>query len=158
VLLSASPAGDLLVTPAAGGLTGLAPIRSRRPHPATVARPTGATVVYWRGRGGPAPVGSGGFVADRVLAWSGDGSRALVVGDLASAPGVYLTDAVPGGEERLDLVSPMSGAVTGGTFAADGTAYFVMDGRVLTTRGGTAAPLEMPGDAPAPAGPIVWMP
>jgi hypothetical protein len=114
--------------------------------------------VYWRGRGGPAPVGSGGFVADRVLAWSGDGSRALVVGDLASAPGVYLTDAVPGGEERLDLVSPMTGAVTGGTFAADGTAYFVMNGRVLTTRGGTAAPLEMPGDAPAPAGPIVWMP
>ena len=42
--------------------------------------------------------------------------------------------------------------------AADGTAYFVMNGRVLTTRGGTAAPLEMPGDAPAPAGPIVWMP
>ena len=158
VLLSASPMGDLLVTPAAGGLTGLAPIRSRRPHPATVARPTGGTVVYWRGRGGPTPVGGGGFIADRVLAWSGDGSRALVVGDLASAPGVYLTDAVPGGEERLDLVSPMTGAVTGGTFAADGTAYFVMDGRVLTTRGGTAAPLQMPGDAPVPAGPIVWMP
>lgn len=158
VLLSASPVGDLLVTPVGDGFTGLAPIRSRKPHPSTVARPTGGTVVYWRGRGGPAPVGGGGFVADRVLAWSGDGSRALVVGDLASAPGVYLTDAVPGAEERLDLASPMAGAVTGGTFAADGTAYFVMNGRVLTTRGGGARPLELPGDAPTPAGPIVWMP
>jgi hypothetical protein len=160
VLVSSSPQGDLLVTPAVpGDFPGLAPIRSRGiPSSQPVARPTGGTVLYWPGLGGPAPLGREQVVVDRVLAWSDDGSSALVVGDRDSVPSVLITSAVPAARESARVLATVAGPVTGGTLASDGTAYIAMDGAFLVGSGGTAAPLDVPATAPAPVGPVVWLP
>ena len=160
VLAGASPGGDLLVTPAAAGdFPGIAPLRGRARAAAPVARSTGATVVYWPGRGGPAPLGDAGdVVVDRVLAWSDDGSTALAVGDVASIPSVFVTTAVPAAREVARVIARVSGAVTGGALAGDGTAYVAMDGRILESRGGVAAPLAASSAAPRAVGPMTWLP
>jgi DNA-directed RNA polymerase subunit RPC12/RpoP len=160
VLVAASPQGDLLVTPAAASaFPGIAPLRSRGSASAPVARPVGATVLYWPGRGGPAPLGDAGdIVADRVLAWSADGSTALAVGEVNAVPSVFVTTAVPAAREVARVIAPVSGVVTGGALGSDGAAYVAMDGRILRSQGGAAAALDVPGDAPTPVGPMAWLP
>src|SRR5581483_2021896 len=64
-MLDVSPASDFLVTPVETGDPRALALASRR------------TVLYWRGDGGPVPLGTGrrGLHVERTLAWSPDASE-----------------------------------------------------------------------------------
>jgi hypothetical protein len=44
------------------------------------------------------------------------------------------------------------------TFDASGELYVAVDGRILVDRDGVLTSIRLPEEAPAPAGPIVWIP
>lgn len=145
VLVSVSPAGDMIVTPtdARGGSL-------------LLFRGLGV----WRGRGEPTALGNGedDLVVDRVLAWSEDATRAVVVGDLGDRPGVYLIRAGPGGDIRVPTFVIDFVGRPGATFSSDGVAYLVEQGRLYALEGSELTRVDLPEDAPPPAGPLAWMP
>lgn len=160
LLLSASPAGSLLVA------------RTDRPEDFRIG-PVGAreaildmrtTVVgaevFWRARGGPVPIHDRGMQlsVERVLAWSADGLRAVVLAELDDRFGILLVDASPGPgvRELTDL-----GRATGGTdavFGADGTIYLVTGGALYAVVDEERVPLIRHRGAPRLVGPLAWMP
>lgn len=137
-LLSASPSGSLLLTGKEKG---------------------GPTELYRPGMGPPTPVGDGGrqLRVGRVLAWSPEGTKALVAGELGERRGPLLIQAAPdGGVPRL--LALIDGEAAGGAFDASDTAYLVVGGRLFVVRASQPVPVPLPIGAPRPAGPIAWLP
>jgi len=141
--------------PAAFLLTGGSP-RAMRGDPST---DTG-TLLGWKGIGGPVTVGDGRdvLVSERILAWTADGGRVALVGALGDRRGVFVVDAGSGSEVRVPrYVMPATPGLDA-AFDAVGHLYVSADGRVSVGRGGTIDDLPLPAGAPAPSGPIVWIP
>jgi hypothetical protein len=141
-LRSASPATDLIVTPAHGS-------------------PPGAAL-FWEGnRPRPVPYGSGGdpLVAAEVLAWSPDSSSALIEGFLGDRSGVWLVQAGAGTDSGPRAPAPVLEGPTRAwaAYDRDGTAYVVADGRFFVFREGELSPISPPSGAPAPSGPLAWL-
>ncbi len=135
-MLSSSPVGDLLVAP--------------RERP--------AAAMFWVGAGAPRRLGSRGeaLVVDRVLAWSADGARAAVLGRMGHRAGVFLVRGGP--SRRAPRYVVPSGDHLDATFNDAGTLYLVIDGHVVSYRAGMLSDVLLPSDAPAPNGPIAWVP
>ena len=120
----------------------------------------GGTLLGWKGIGGPVTVGDGtdDLAVERVLSWSTDGSRVALVGALGERVGVFLLSAGAGTGPRVPRFVMPAGRTIDATFDASGGLYLGVDGRIFVDRGGVLTRLRLPGDAPAPAGPIVWIP
>ncbi|HZP89507.1 MAG TPA: hypothetical protein VFC04_00745 [Actinomycetota bacterium] len=161
-MLAVSPASDFLVTPLGTGDPRALALASRR------------AVLYWRGDGGPVPLGTGrrDLHIDRTLAWSPDASEAIVAGRLGGSRGVYVVDVGPGLTERSPRLIVAAGKRAGAAFAPDGTAYLAIGGGLFASSGpglasatGSGVPgatglvsVRLPDGAPRPAGPIAWIP
>jgi hypothetical protein len=112
------------------------------------------------GEGRPLPYGNGPFqfAIARVLAWSPDGSHALVVGSQGFARGIYLLDTAAG--DGLDIpqyVGPTSGIPYGTITLNDVVIVETAEG-VFTWTGGDLVRIQAPAVTPPPDGPIVWIP
>lgn len=162
-LASVSWASDLLVRPV-GAAPPVAPAGrdpSPPPDPSLVPQ---ASVAYHASsvadrEAEPLPYGEP-FALERVLAWSPDAFRALVLGRIGGERGLVALDTAPGDGLRPPVMlaavrSPAS--EVWGTFAADGTAIVVGDGRVLLVSGRRVLSLPPPAGAPLPDGPIAWI-
>jgi hypothetical protein len=112
------------------------------------------------GEGGPLPYGRGPFqfAIARVLAWSPDGSYALVVGTQGFDRGFYLLDTVGGdGLDAPQYVGPTSGIPYGTITLNDVVIVETAEG-VFTWTGGDLVRIQAPPVTPPPDGPIVWIP
>ena len=148
-MLSVSPASDFLVVPVVGASGGGSPFGS----------PVG-TVLFWRGHGGPVPLGDANddLIVQRVLAWSPDGAQAAVVGSLGPRTGVFVLDAGPGIDRRQPIFVVPGGRDLGATFDDEGVLYLVIGGHLLSYVDGLLSDVLLPAGSPTPSGPIVWMP
>lgn len=149
VMVSISPSADFLVTKAPGAA-------------AAGTAPDVGVELFWRGLGGPVPLGTAedALVVREVLAWSSDGARAMVLGRLGAREGLFQIQAGPGPEappREPTFVAP-AGTGLGATYAADGTAFFVSGGHLFSYRDGEPEEIALPTWAPRPAGPMVWTP
>ena len=68
-----------------------------------------------------------------------------------------LTAGAGTGPREPRFVMP-SGRTMDATFDASGGLYLSVDGRIILDRGGVRSRLTLPRDAPAPIGPVVWIP
>lgn len=151
-MLSVSPTSDLLVVPTPGenDTYGGAEVLG------------GDVSLFFRGLGdaGPIAYGTRGrpFKLDRVLAWTTDSLSVIVLGRWGDLTGLFVLDG--GAGDGLDpplYLGPSSGEVHAAYSQRD--VGFVVDGPVLSyVRDGVLVPLPLPADAPAPDGPIVWIP
>ena len=119
-----------------------------------------ATLLGWKGIGGPIEVGDGRNVltVERFLSWSADGARAARVGRLGERRGVFVLDAGSGPGPRVPRVVMPAGRILDATFGPFGRLYLTVDDGILVDRGGSLDRVPAPADAPAPAGPLVWIP
>jgi hypothetical protein len=158
-LLSASPSGDLLVThiekPPTYQVAATTGSYDGSGHPT----PDGPSELYLGGRGPPTPIRDGKreFRVGRVLAWSSDGTRALVVGQLGKQQGLFLIQTVSD-DSVPQLLAEIDGEAAGGTFGEDDTAYLVGSNQLFQVRQDGPVPVSLPNGAPPPAGPIAWLP
>lgn len=160
LLLSASPAGSLLVarTDRPEDFR-IGPIGSREAILGMRTTVVGAEV-FWRARGGPVPIHDRGMnlSVERMLTWSADGMRAVVLAELDDRFGILLVDASPGpGVRELTDLGRASGG-TDAVFGADGTIYLVTGGVLYAVVDGERIPLIRHRGAPRLVGPLAWMP
>lgn len=161
-MVSVSPVGDFLLTPASTfARSGTPPLRTRGdrgPDPTPLA----GTVLFWRGRGGPIRLGNelGDLVVEDVLAWAPDGSLAIVVGQLDYRTGLFLVAAGPGTDTggRVPTFVVGAGPRMGAAFSDEGVLYLAINGNLFAYRQGMLVDLLLPKGAPRPAGPLVWLP
>jgi hypothetical protein len=139
-LESISSANDMLVVPNQGQSAGL----------------------FFRGTGAldPIPIASDGQPLELafVLAWSPDASKALVVGQVGGQVGIYEVEVGPGVSPRVPAFVTSIPDRAWASYAADGTAYVASGGRMFTLRDGQVSALPLPSGAPAPDGPVMWLP
>ena len=123
-------------------------------------RPGRGTLLGWKGIGGPITVGDGtdALTVERILSWSPDGSRVVLVGALGQRQGVFVLSAGAGTGPRVPRFVMPAGGTMDATFDDAGSLYLSVDGRIFVDRGGVLSRLELPEGAPAPGGPIVWIP
>ena len=157
-MVAVSGLSDLIVVPQSsfGSLQPL-PTRPEQEH----ADLLGAGL-YFEGVGEGRPVSYGNgpfqFAIARVLAWSPDGSHALVVGSQGFARGIYLLDTAAGdGLDTPRYVGPTSG-IPYGTITLDDAVIVETAEGVFTWTGGDLVRIQAPAVTPAPDGPIVWIP
>ena len=106
----------------------------------------------------PYGIGPFQFAIARVLAWSPDGSHALVVGSQGFARGIYLLDTAAGdGLDAPQYVGPTSGIPYGTITLNDVVIVETAEG-VFTWTGGDLVRIQAPPVTPPPDGPIVWIP
>lgn len=117
-------------------------------------------LLFWPGGGTPRPVVTGSRVlADRILAWSGDGRYVLVDGAIGDEDGTWLVDTAGGTAEPFPPAGyPLKRGLTGAAFADDGTLYAVAPGRILASSGTALFPVSLPPGVPYPTGPVAWLP
>jgi hypothetical protein len=147
-MLSASPPAAFLLRPDAS------------PRTSSGATREAATMLGWKGIGGPVSVGDGEHVlaVDRILAWSSDGSRVALVGTMGVRSGVFVLFAGSGTGPRVPrYVMPASRTIDG-TFDTYGRLYLATDGAIYVTRDDEPARVALPEGTPPPNGPIVWIP
>ncbi|HET8525754.1 MAG TPA: hypothetical protein VFM81_03870, partial [Actinomycetota bacterium] len=147
-VLSAAPPSAFLLSP-------------HRAQATLDERPSrGDTLLGWKGIGGPVTVGDGTdtMAVERILSWSADGSRVALVGALGERQGVFELSAGAGTGPRVPRFVMSGGRTTDATFDDSGGLYLSVGGRIFVDRGGVLTRLELPGGAPAPTGPIVWIP
>jgi hypothetical protein len=149
-LLSVSPLGDMLVGPRIAAPAGGTPW------------PAARTLLVWQGIGGPSVIGDahGDFVAERFLAWSKDGRRAALLGTLGGVRSVWLVRTEVGtGRERPVRVAPAlpSQIRSVGAAFAGNTVLAAAAGHVYASGGRGYRELELPGGAPPPSGPLLWL-
>jgi hypothetical protein len=151
-MLSVSPTSDLLVVPTPGGADTFG----------GAAVLGGDVSLFFRGLGdaGPIAYGTRGrpFALDRVLAWTTDSLSVIVLGRWGDLSGLFVLDGGAGdGLDPPRYLGPSSGLAHAAFSERD--VGFVVDGPVLSyVRDGVLVPLPLPSDAPAPDGPIVWIP
>ena len=161
LMLSISPTSDMLVEPISSvsgpSVTSLGGHLAAEPSPS----PNAGTSLFFRGLNAPPiPYGDHGarLRVETVLGWSVDSLIALVVGELGNQRGLFEVDGGPGDGLRAPVfIGPIAGA-TFGTFADDGTAFIETDGRISSFLDGYLNPLALPSGAPAPTGPLAWIP
>jgi hypothetical protein len=147
-MLSASPPAAFLLRPDAS------------PRTSSGASREAGTMLGWKGIGGPISVGDGEHVlaVQRVLAWSSDGSRVAIVGTMGARTGVFVLFAGSGTGPRVPRYVMPAGRTVDGTFDAYGRLYLATDGAIYVARDNEPARIALPAGAPAPSGPIVWIP
>ncbi len=147
-MLSASPPAAFLLGPDAS------------PRTSSGASREAGTMLGWKGIGGPVSVGDGEHVlaVHRVLAWSSDGSRVALVGTMGARSGVFVLFGGPGTGPRVPRYVMPAGRAIDGTFDAYGRLYLATDGAIYVTRDDEPERVPLPAGAPAPSGPIVWIP
>ena len=125
-----------------------------------IAPPLSAFPPSPTGIGGPITVGDGtdALTVERILSWSPDGSRVVLVGALGQRQGVFVLSAGAGTGPRVPRFVMPAGGTMDATFDDAGSLYLSVDGRIFVDRGGVLSRLELPEGAPAPGGPIVWIP
>lgn len=160
LMLSISPTSDMLVEPISSlpaPSSSLGGHLAAQPSPA----PNAGTSLFFRGLNAP-PVAYGDhgerLHVSTVLGWSVDSLVALVVGQLGNQRGLFEVDGGPGDGLRPPVYVGPSAGPTFGTFADDGTAFIETDGRISSFLDGYLRPLTLPSGAPAPTGPIAWIP
>ena len=146
-VISARPPSAFLLTPE--------PLTSRG-DPSTGA----GTLLGWKGIGGPVTVGDGKdvLVIERILAWTADGARVALVGTLGARKGVFVLDAGSGSGLRVPRFVMPADSGLDATFDAAGRLYLSAEGRLSVARDDSLDRLPLPAGAPAPSGPIVWIP
>ena len=117
-------------------------------------------LLVWPGGGTPRPVVTGSRVlADRIVAWSGDGRYVLVDGVLGDEDGTWRIDAAAGLAEPFPPPGyPLTGGLIAAAFADDGTLFADAPGRIVAFRATAAFPLSLPSGVPYPTGPVAWLP
>ncbi len=161
-LLSVSPESDLLVIPRESLPALVSPMGTQGPRDDGRPHHLSGPALYWRDPDAPVRLGTpiADLIVKRVLAWSEDSSQALVVGQLDYREGLFLVNAGPGpGDVQPNPLHVVSGGPgMGASFAEDGTLYIVINGHLLAYADGMLADVLLPDGAPAPSGPIVWIP
>jgi hypothetical protein len=151
-LLSISALGDMLVGPPA------------TPDPARPeASPVTRTLLVWKGVGGPLVIGTArhDLAAERVLGWSPDGHRAAVLGTLDGLRSVWLVTSGAGtGRRRPVRIAPSlpPGETDVGAAFAGRVVLVDLGGLLFRSGPGGWRPVHLPRGAPAPHGPILWLP
>lgn len=149
--VSVSPRGTLLFVAPQGDLNALGV------WPATPSGP----MFVWPGSGTPRPLVSGAdLFVHRVLAWSADGSHVVVNGSVRGERGMWLV-YVPAGTIRSLLrpgVPSRRPASSGAAFDDEGTVFAAVPGAIVLATDTGVFPLDLPPDAPSPAGPLAWLP
>ena len=157
-MLSLSPAGDMLVVPTHGlPAVPLAP-RSVRANDGSPFGDVFGPARYFRGSR-PEPLGEPGHTVSigRVLAWSADSTSVLVAGEVNDRSGIYLVDTSARRERSPRYVGEIDG-LTFATFAGADHGFVLSGGQISRLQGGLLEPLDLPDGAPAPDGPLVWLP
>lgn len=161
-LIAISPGGDMLVTPDTAFLPTIVPTRpvtgDYDPPPAWIAGPAFA---YRQFRGPPMPYLVRGVAlrAEEVLGYAPGDEIALVVARLGGDhPGLW---ELPLGVARVEsttarYVADVAGA-TAASYASDGSAFVVTEGRLWLLRDHRLTPLDLPEGAPVPNGPLAWI-
>jgi hypothetical protein len=73
--------------------------------------------------------------------------------------GLFTIDASPGQGVRVPVFAGAANPPIWATYSEEGIGYVVTGGRFYVLLNGTLAPLEHVAlDAPAPVGPIAWLP
>jgi hypothetical protein len=146
VLLSVSPAGDLLAHPT-----------EERREAVLVSE----TVLYRPGRGlvdvrrGPDGLDTAG-----TLAWSSDGRLVAVRGRVGADAGAWVIDTAAPLDPRVPApVGPRtSSSRISATFGNDALLFVAIDGRLFVDSGDRTDPVTMPDGAAPPGGPMAWIP
>jgi hypothetical protein len=150
-LVSAAPNGDLLLADPEH-----ASVRALGVWPES---PTGP-LFLWRGqKRAPAPlVADVRLFGERLVAWAGDGSAAVVSGIVGGDRGMYLVRDGVGRALFPPNTFPLRSAFSGAAFDPAGTVFAAAVGHVVVTTPTGVEPLALPADAPSPLGPILWLP
>jgi hypothetical protein len=146
VLLSVSPAGDLLASPT-----------EERREAVLVSE----TVLYRPGRGiVDVRRGPDGLATEEVLAWSADGRLVAVLGWVGAEPGVWVIDTAAPSDPRVPVpVGPRtSTSRISAAFAGEDLLFVAIEGQLYVDSGDRTDPVTMPGDAAPPGGPMAWLP
>jgi len=157
-MIAVSALSDLIVVPQAS-FASLRPLPARPEQERADLRGAG---LYFEGSGEGRPlpygVGSDPFAIARVLAWAPNGSYALVVGSQGFKRGFYLLDTVAGdGVDAPRYVGPTSGVPYGTITFGDTVIVETADG-LFAWSGEDLRRIETAPGAPAPDGPIMWIP
>lgn len=147
-LVGVSRNGTQLLVP-----TGTLPIESPQP----LSRDSGTRSESSK----PAPygVGSSRLSFELLLGWAPRALGAYVLGTYDGQRGVYLASVdVGGGRWAPALVTPLAEGTPTLTETQDGVPLLAIDGRFYRARSGSLLGLEPPPGAPAPDGPILWLP
>jgi hypothetical protein len=161
-LIAISPGGDMLVTPSEDFLPAVVPPRpvggDRDPPPISVAG-RGSYYTQFGGRPLPYLVEGLPLRIDRVLSYAPGATVVLVIGRLGSdRPGLWEVPLVPAGTgSRVPRYLADARRFTAAAYAGDGTAFVVTGGGLWRLRNHRLTPLEVPGGAPLPAGPLAWV-
>jgi hypothetical protein len=149
--VSVSPRGTLLFVAPEGDLNALGV------WPGTPSGP----VFVWPGSGSPRPlVNDVELSAQRIVAWSADGSQVVVNGSIRGERGMWLVYVPAGTIEPLLQPGVLSrrSASSGAAFDDEGTIFAAVPGTIVIANDTGVFPLELPPDAPSPAGPLAWLP
>ena len=125
----------------------------------TPGDPAVGPLLAWPFAGGLRPAVDG-LIATRFLTWSPDGIRAVVNGELDGQRGMWLIDPARGSasailpSDEVELGTWFSGA----TFDRDGNVFGGGAGVIVAATPSGTSPLQLPDEAPIPAGPLVWLP
>jgi len=93
------------------------------------------------------------------LTWSWDASEAYLLGSYEGVRGVYRITIAPGVGLRVpELVEQTEAASVDATVTSDGDLFLLLDGRLWFDHADRIAPITLPAGAPAPAGPLLWVP
>jgi hypothetical protein len=144
-LVSASPTNDLIVVPS--------------PGPTTTR---GRALVFRRGfalrqRRFEWRTSAGAFVIERPVTWAPDARTALAFGRLGSREGLFLL-AMPGVSGGDPFFIGAGSPTVRATFTNHGDLILLDDGVFEIARGLERLPMRLPEGAPAPDGPMLWMP
>jgi hypothetical protein len=149
--VSVSPRGTLLFVAPEGDLNALGV------WPGTPSGP----VFVWPGSGTPRPlVNDVELSAQRIVAWSADGSQVVVNGSIRGERGMWLVYVPAGTIEPLLRPGVLSrrSSSSGAAFDDEGTIFVAVPGTIVIANDAGVFPLELPPDAPSPAGPLAWLP
>jgi hypothetical protein len=157
-MVAVSGLSDQIVVPQAS-LASLRPLPSR-PEQERADLLGAGLYVEGSSDGRPLPYVNGPFrfAIARVLAWSPNGSYALVVGSEGFKRGFYLLDTVAGdGLDAPRYVGPVLG-VPYGTITLNDVVIVETGEGVFRWTGGDLVRIQTPAVTPPPDGPIVWIP
>ena len=146
VLLSVSPAGDLLAQPT-----------EERRESVLVSE----TVLYRPGRGiVDVRRGSHGLSTEGTLAWSADGRLVAVRGWVGNEPGAWVIDTEAPSDPRVPVPVGVRTSTSriSATFAGGDLLYVAIDGQLYVDSGDRTDPVAIPDDAALPGGPMAWIP